>query len=48
MEQDEKGFDLNKKIFLVSDYLTLETKKLYAGAKVAQLEATENIEEYLN
>ena len=43
-----KQFDLNKKIFLVSDYLTLETKKLYAGAQVAQLEANEIIDEYLN
>ena len=43
-----KQFDLDKKIFLVSDYLTLETKKLYAGAQVAQLEANEIIDEYLN
>ncbi len=43
-----KQFDLNKKIFLVSDYLTLETKKLYSGAQVAQLEAFEIIDEYLN
>ena len=43
-----KQFDLAKKIFLVSDYLTLETKKLYAGAQVAQLEADAIIEEYLN
>ena len=43
-----KQFDLSKKIFLVSDYLTLETKKLYAGAQVAQLEADEVIDEYLN
>ena len=43
-----KQFDLAKKIFLVSDYLTLETKKLYAGAQVAQLEAAEIIDEYLN
>jgi len=43
-----KQFDLDKKIFLVSDYLTLETKKLYAGAQVAQLEANEIIQEYLN
>jgi len=43
-----KQFDLTKKIFLVSDYLTLETKKLYAGAQVAQLEANEVIDEYLN
>jgi len=43
-----KQFDLVTKIFLVSDYLTLETKKLYAGAQVAQLEAGEIIDEYLN
>lgn len=43
-----KQFDLDKKIFLVSDYLTLETKKLYAGAQVAQLEANEIIDDYLN
>ena len=43
-----KQFNLAKKIFLVSDYLTLETKKLYAGAQVAQLEASEVIDEYLN
>ena len=43
-----KQFNVTKKIFLVSDYLTLETKKLYAGAQVAQLEANEVIDEYLN
>ena len=43
-----KQFDLKKKIFLVSDYLNLETKKLYAGAQVAQLEAGEVIDEYLD
>tara|TARA_Y100000590_G_scaffold377598_1_gene443948 strand:+ start:2563 stop:3987 length:1425 start_codon:yes stop_codon:yes gene_type:complete len=43
-----KQFDLSKKIFLVSDYLNLETKKLYAGAQVAQLEAGNIIEEYLD
>ena len=43
-----KQFDLDKKIFLVSDYLTLETKKLYAGAQVAQLESNQVIDEYLN
>ena len=43
-----KQFDLEKKIFLVSDYLTLETKKLYSGAQVAQLEASKIIDEYLN
>jgi hypothetical protein len=43
-----KQFDVDKKIFLVSDYLTLETKKLYAGAQVAQLESNQVIDEYLN
>ena len=43
-----KQFDVDKKIFLVSDYLTLETKKLYAGAQVAQLEYSQVIDEYLN
>ena len=43
-----KQFDVDKKIFLVSDYLTLETKKLYAGAQVAQLEFSQVIDEYLN
>ena len=43
-----KQYDEIKKIFLVSDYLNLETKKLYAGAQVAQLEATDTIDEYLN
>ena len=43
-----KQFNLAKKIFLVSDYLTIETKKLYVGAQVSQLEASEVIDEYLN
>ena len=43
-----KKFDPIKKTFLVSDYLNLETKKLYAGAQVAQLEASNIIDEYLN
>ena len=43
-----KQFDPIKKTFLVSDYLNLETKKLYAGAQVAQLEANNIIDEYLN
>ena len=43
-----KLFDIEKKIFFVSDYLTLETKKLYAGAQVAQLEAGIIIDEYLD
>ena len=43
-----KEYDKDKKIFLVSDYLNLETKKLYAGAHVAQLEAIDVVDEYLN
>ena len=43
-----KQYSEEKKIFLVSDYLNLETKKLYAAAQVAQLEAEEIIEDYLN
>jgi hypothetical protein len=43
-----KQFNPVKKTFLLSDYLTLETKKLNAAAQVAQLEANEIIEEYLN
>ncbi len=43
-----KQYDEIKKVFLVSDYLNLETKKLYAGAHVVQLEASNIIDEYLN
>ena len=43
-----KQYDEISKIFLVSDYLNLETKKLYAGAQLAQLEAGNIIDEYLN
>ena len=43
-----KQYDKIKKIFFVSDYLNLETKKLYAGAHVAQLEASNIIDQYLN
>ncbi|MDC0059463.1 short-chain fatty acyl-CoA regulator family protein [Pelagibacteraceae bacterium] len=43
-----KQYDEIKKIFLVSDYLNLETKKLYAGAQIGQLEAGDIIDEYLN
>ena len=43
-----KQFDPIKKTFILSDYLSLESKKLYAAAQVAQLEANEIIEEYLN
>ena len=43
-----KQYDEINKIFLVSDYLNLETKKLYAGAQVVQLEASNIIDDYLN
>jgi len=43
-----KQFDPSKKTFILSDYLSLESKKLYAAAQVAQLEANEIIDEYLN
>ena len=43
-----KQFDPIKKKFILSDYLSLESKKLYAAAQVAQLEANEIINEYLN
>ena len=42
-----KQFDPIKKKFILSDYLSLESKKLYAAAQVAQLEAIEIIDEYL-
>ncbi len=43
-----KQFDPVKKNFILSDYLSLESKKLYAAAQVAQLEANEIIDEYLS
>jgi predicted transcriptional regulator/transcriptional regulator with XRE-family HTH domain len=43
-----KQFDPIKNNFFLSDYLTLETKKLYAAAQVAQLETNEIIDGYLN
>jgi len=43
-----KIFDPVKNTFLLSDYLTLETKKLYAASQIAQLEALDIINEYLN
>jgi len=42
-----KQFYPDKKKFILSDYLSLETKKLFAAAQVAQLEANEIIDEYL-
>ncbi|MBA1338717.1 MAG: hypothetical protein FD546_000143 [Pelagibacterales bacterium] len=43
-----KKFYPDTKIFILSDYLSLETKKLFAAAQVAQLEANEIINDYLN
>ena len=43
-----KIFIPEKKEFYLSDLLNLETKKLYAAALIAQLEADEIIEEYLD
>ena len=42
-----KQFYPDKKNFILSDYLSLETKKLFAAAQVAQLEANDIIDEYL-
>ena len=42
-----KQFYPNEKKFVLSDYLSLETKKLFAAAQVAQLETNEIIDEYL-
>ena len=42
-----KQFYPDKKKFILSDYLSLETKKLFAAAQVAQLEAGDIIDEYL-
>ena len=42
-----KQFYPDKKNFILSDYLSLETKKLFAAAQVAQLEAGNIIDEYL-
>jgi predicted transcriptional regulator/transcriptional regulator with XRE-family HTH domain len=42
-----KQFYPDKKSFILSDYLSLETKKLFAAAQVAQLEAIDIIDEYL-
>ena len=39
-----KQFDPVKKTFLLSDYLTLETKKLFTAAQVVQLEGNEIID----
>ena len=42
-----KQFYPDTKNFILSDYLSLETKKLFAAAQVAQLEAYDIIDEYL-
>ena len=42
-----KIFNKNKKELLLSDYSSLETKKLHAAAQIAQEGANKEIEEYL-
>ena len=43
-----KKFDPIKKTFLLSDYLTFATKKLYAAAQIAHLEANDILDKYLD
>ena len=43
-----KKFDPIKKTFLLSDYLTLATKKLHAAAQIAHLDANDILDEYLD
>ena len=43
-----KIFDKNKKELLLSDYSSLETKKLHAAAQIAQEGASKDIEDYLS
>ena len=43
-----KIFDKNKKELLLSDYNSLETKKLHAAAQIAQEGAMEEINNYLS
>ena len=43
-----KIYETNKKELLLSDYLSLETKKLHAAAQIAQEGASNEIEEYLS
>jgi len=43
-----KKFDPIKKTFLLSDYLTLATKKLHVAAQIAHLEANDILNEYLD
>jgi len=43
-----KKFDPIKKTFLLSDYLTLATKKLHVAAQIAHLESDNILDEYLD
>jgi len=43
-----KIFDKSNKELLLSDYIALETKKLYAASQIAQESANKEIEEYLS
>ena len=43
-----KIFNVEKKELLLSDYISLETKKLYAAAQIAQEGAANEINEYLS
>ena len=43
-----KIFNIEKKELLLSDYISLETKKLYAAAQIAQEGAANEINEYLS
>jgi len=43
-----KQFDPIRKTFLLSDYLTLATKKLHTASQIVHLEANDILEEYLN
>jgi len=43
-----KKFDPIKKTFLLSDYLTLATKKLHVAAQIAHLGANDILDEYLD
>ena len=43
-----KIYNKDKKELLMSDYVSLETKKLYAAAQIAQQGAMNEINEYLS
>ena len=43
-----KIYDSKKKELLLSDYISLETKKLHAAAQIAQVGAAREIEDYLS